>query len=83
MLGGADFDYAGYPQFNTPWEVGTAAIDAGFDIFTCATNHSMDVGFKGIEQECKFLTSIRKLFMLAQMIRKKIITLLFTILKMI
>lgn len=54
MLGGADFDYAGYPQFNTPWEVGTAAIDAGFDIFTCATNHSMDVGFKGIEQECKF-----------------------------
>lgn len=54
MLGGAEFEYSGYPQFNTPWEVGTAAIDAGFDIFTCATNHSMDVGFKGIEQECKF-----------------------------
>lgn len=54
MLGGADFEYSGYPQFNTPWEVGTAAIDAGFDIFTCATNHSMDVGFKGIEQECRF-----------------------------
>ncbi len=54
MLGGAEFEYSGYPQFNTPWEVGEAAIDAGFDIFTCATNHSMDVGFKGIEQECKF-----------------------------
>lgn len=54
MLGGAEFEYDGYPMFNTPWEVGTAAIDAGFDIFTCATNHSMDVGFKGIEQECRF-----------------------------
>lgn len=54
MLGGSEFEYAGYPQFNTPWEVGEAAIAAGFDIFTCATNHSMDVGFKGIEQECKF-----------------------------
>lgn len=54
MLGGAEFEYSGYPQFNTPWEVGEAAIDAGFDIFTCATNHSMDVGFKGIEQECRF-----------------------------
>ncbi|MCH5317820.1 MAG: CapA family protein [Eubacterium sp.] len=54
MLGGSKFPYAGYPCFNTPWEVGTAAIDAGFDIFTCATNHSLDVGFKGIEQECLF-----------------------------
>ncbi|MCC8016138.1 MAG: CapA family protein [Clostridiales bacterium] len=54
MLGGSDFEYTGYPMFNTPWEVGEAAIDAGFDIFTCATNHSMDVGFSGIEQECKF-----------------------------
>lgn len=54
MLGGSAFEYRGYPSFNTPWEVGTAAIDAGFDIFTCATNHSLDVGFSGIEQECKF-----------------------------
>lgn len=54
MLGGSEFEYNGYPCFNTPWEVGDAAIDAGFDIFTCATNHSMDVGFRGIEQECKY-----------------------------
>mgnify|MGYP000461856737 FL=1 len=32
----------------------TAAIDAGFDIFTCATNHSLDKGYAGIEQECAF-----------------------------
>lgn len=54
MLGGSSFAYAGYPCFNTPWEVGDAAIDAGFDIFTCATNHSLDVGYAGIEQECKY-----------------------------
>ena len=54
MLGGSAFDYTGYPMFNTPWEVGDAAIDAGFDIFTCATNHSLDKGFSGIEQECKY-----------------------------
>lgn len=54
MLGGSDFDYSGYPLFNSPWEVGEAAINAGFDIFTCATNHSMDIGSKGIEQELKF-----------------------------
>ena len=55
MLGGSDFDYQGYPLFNTPWEVGEAAINAGFDVFTCATNHSLDVQkFAGIEKECEF-----------------------------
>lgn len=54
MLGGAEFEYKGYPCFNSPWEIGEAAINAGFDIFTCATNHSLDVGFSGIEQEHKF-----------------------------
>lgn len=58
MLGGADFEYQGYPCFNTPWEVGEAAIDAGFDLFTCATNHSLDVQkFAGIEAECKFFAN--------------------------
>lgn len=54
ILGGSEFEYTGYPTFNSPWEIGTAAIDAGFDIFTCATNHSLDKGYAGIEQECKF-----------------------------
>ncbi len=42
----------GIPFFNTPWAVGEAAIDAGFDVFLCATNHTMDKGFKGIQNEC-------------------------------
>lgn len=54
VLGGSEFEYTGYPIFNSPWEIGTAAIDAGFDIFTCATNHSLDKGYSGIEQECAF-----------------------------
>lgn len=56
ILGGSAFEYTGYPTFNSPWEIGTAAIDAGFDIFTCATNHSLDKGYSGIEQECKFFS---------------------------
>ncbi|MBQ7203131.1 MAG: CapA family protein [Eubacterium sp.] len=56
MLGGSDFEYSGYPMFNTPWEVGDAAIDAGFDVFTCATNHSMDVGSAGIEKELEYFS---------------------------
>lgn len=57
MLGGSSFDYAGYPMFNTPWEVGEAAINAGFDVFTCATNHAMDVGSAGIEKELEFFSN--------------------------
>ncbi|MBR3148699.1 MAG: CapA family protein [Eubacterium sp.] len=56
MLGGSDFEYSGYPMFNSPWEIGDAAIDAGFDVFTCATNHSMDVGSAGIEKELEYFS---------------------------
>ena len=56
MLGGSDFEYSGYPMFNTPWEVGDAAINAGFDVFTCATNHSMDVGSAGILKELEYFS---------------------------
>lgn len=56
VLGGDSFDYSGYPLFNTPWEVGDAAVAAGFDVFTCATNHSMDMGSAGIEKELEFFT---------------------------
>ena len=54
VLGGSAFEYSGYPTFNTPWEVGEAAIRAGFDAFNCATNHTMDMGWGGIENELAF-----------------------------
>jgi len=56
ILGGSSFEYSGYPEFNTPWEVGEAAINAGFDIFTCATNHALDRRSAGIEKELEFFS---------------------------
>ena len=55
-LGGDSFDYSGYPVFNTPWEIGDAAVNAGFDVFTCATNHAMDMGTAGVEKELEFVS---------------------------
>lgn len=49
--------YTGYPMFNSPYEIGEAAIDAGFDIFTCASNHSMDMGWEGISKEIEFFNA--------------------------
>ncbi len=36
--------YTSYPIFNTPPEFGDAMIDAGFNLVSLATNHSMDSG---------------------------------------
>lgn len=47
ILGGSDFEYTGYPNFNSPYEIGDAIIDAGFDIVLHATNHSYDMGLEG------------------------------------
>lgn len=57
ILGGDSFEYTGYPLFNSPWEIGDAAIDAGFDIFNCATNHTMDMGWAGIEKELEYFSN--------------------------
>ena len=57
ILGGSEFEYTGYPIFNSPWEIGDAAIDAGFDIFNCATNHTLDKGWAGIENEIEYFST--------------------------
>lgn len=49
ILGGNDFKYSGYPVFNSPTEIGDALITAGFDVILQATNHTMDMGEKGID----------------------------------
>lgn len=36
--------YGGYPKFNTPSGFGTSMIEAGFNVVSLATNHSMDRG---------------------------------------
>ncbi|MDR2495230.1 MAG: CapA family protein [Spirochaetaceae bacterium] len=44
LLGGKDFGYSGYPRFNSPQAVGSALLDAGFDVINHANNHVMDKG---------------------------------------
>lgn len=48
ILGGASIGYSHYPRFNSPQEVGDAFIDAGFDLVSLATNHTMDKGEQGV-----------------------------------
>lgn len=37
-------DVAGYPNFGTPYEAGTALVNTGFDVVAHATNHTWDKG---------------------------------------
>ncbi len=41
-LGGTSLGLSGYPQFNSPQEVGDGFLDAGFNLVSLATNHTMD-----------------------------------------
>jgi len=40
--------YHGYPLFGSPVQIADAIAEAGFDIVTCATNHSLDQGLDGV-----------------------------------
>lgn len=40
--------------FNSPPEVADAVIDLGFDVFTMANNHLLDMGVSGLEESINF-----------------------------
>lgn len=48
ILGGPELGYSNYPRFNSPYEVGDAFIDAGFNLVSLANNHTMDKGETGV-----------------------------------
>ena len=48
ILGGSEIGIADYPCFNSPYEVGMADVDAGFNVILSATNHALDKGKVGI-----------------------------------
>ena len=48
VLGGKELGISDYPTFNSPQEVGDAMIDAGFNLVSLASNHTMDSGEKAI-----------------------------------
>lgn len=54
ILGGSELKYSGYPNFNSPTEIGDALVKAGFDVVTHATNHTMDKGYEGLKNTFEF-----------------------------
>ncbi len=44
ILGGSELGVSSYPRFNSPYEVGDAMIDMGFNMVSLANNHSFDRG---------------------------------------
>ncbi|MCR5146487.1 MAG: CapA family protein [Clostridia bacterium] len=48
VLGGTALGVSDYPMFNSPQEAGDAMLDAGFNIVSLATNHTMDRGEKAV-----------------------------------
>ncbi len=54
VLGGSELGLSSYPMFNSPYEVGDAFIDCGFNLVSLATNHTMDKGEAGIKNSVKY-----------------------------
>lgn len=48
ILGGTSIGLSSYPSFNSPQELGDAMIDAGFNLVSLATNHTLDRGESAI-----------------------------------
>lgn len=48
ILGGTELGLSTYPLFNSPYEVGDAFLDAGFNLVSLATNHTIDKGERGV-----------------------------------
>ena len=48
VLGGTELGLSNYPRFNSPYEVGDAFVDAGFNLVSLATNHTMDKNEQGV-----------------------------------
>lgn len=44
ILGGSEIGLSSYPAFNSPYELGNDMIDAGFNLVSLATNHTLDRG---------------------------------------
>ena len=54
ILGGSEMGVSDYPTFNSPQEAGDAMLDAGFNLVSLATNHTMDRGEKAVLSSRKY-----------------------------
>lgn len=57
LMGGAELGYSGYPNFNSPQDLGLDLIELGFDIVSIANNHMCDKGVKGLAGTIDFWKS--------------------------
>ena len=57
ILGGTELGLNDYPTFNSPQETGDAMIDAGFNLVSLATNHTMDSGERAVLASRKYWDS--------------------------
>ena len=57
ILGGKELGVSDYPVFNSPKEVGDAMIDAGFNLVSTATNHTIDRGETAILKSREYWNS--------------------------
>ena len=53
-IAGDEFEYTGYPNFNTPKENGFALMDIGFNVVNLANNHMLDKWEQGYMNSIKF-----------------------------
>lgn len=54
ILGGSEIGLSDYPCFNSPYEVGDAMVDAGFNLVSLATNHTIDRGERAVINSCNY-----------------------------
>lgn len=62
ILGGTELGLSDYPAFNSPYEAGDAMIDAGFNLVSLATNHTMDSGSKAVLNSRKYWDEHQDIF---------------------
>lgn len=54
ILGGTEIGVSTYPRFNSPYEVGDAFLDAGFNLVSLANNHTLDRGEAALNNSCNY-----------------------------
>ena len=62
ILGGKEIGLSTYPCFNSPYEVGDAFIDAGFNLVSMANNHTLDRGESALNNSCNYWKSKENIY---------------------
>lgn len=54
IIGGKNLGISGYPNFNSPDEIGDTIVDLGFNLVGLANNHAFDKGEKAINYSANY-----------------------------